>query len=370
MKRLLLLGGGHAHVYVLDALRKAHPTDVDITLVSPHVRQVYSGMLPGWIAGHYPLEACVLPLDRLAARAGVRFIQQAAHHIDLDAKRVECCNGEKIDFDILSIDTGPVTDGRIIPGAAEHALPIRPIERFIRGWETWLADLSDGNGGSIAIVGGGAAGVELAFAMRHRLERDAPTRNIEIHLVSSREEPLAGMPLILRKRAMRLLAERGVGFHGGRRAIHYDGHTLCLTGGTRLPARQCLLVPGAAAPVWPKASGLDTDASGFIRVGPTLQSTSHPFVFAAGDIAAHAHPRPKSGVFAVRAGPPLAENLLRALSSEPLQPWKAQRRALYLVSTGDRHALAAWGPLAWWGDWVWRWKDRIDRQFIARFTPR
>lgn len=369
MKRLVLLGGGHAHVYVLDALRRQRPADVEVTLVSPHSRQVYSGMLPGWIAGHYPLEACVLPLDRLAADASVRFIQQSANGVDLAEHRVHCGNGEQIDFDILSIDTGPVTDSRIIPGAAEHALPIRPIERFIRGWEAWLTDIAECTEKSIAIVGGGAAGVELALAMRCGLESDTAARRVQIHLVSSKAEPLDGMPLIMRRRIARLLAERHIDWHGDRRALHYDGRTLCLSGDSRLSATHCLLVPGAAAPVWPKASGLETDPSGFIRVSPTLQSTSHPFVFAAGDIAAYADPRPKSGVFAVRAGPPLANNLLRMLAGEALQPWKAQRRALYLISTGNRHALAAWGPLAWWGDWVWRWKDRIDRDFIKRFTP-
>jgi selenide,water dikinase len=124
---------------------------------------------------------------------------------------------------------------------------------------------------------------------------------------------------------------------------------------------------GAAAPAWPAASGLATDADGFIRVGPTLQSLSHPQVFAAGDVAAYAQPRPKSGVYAVRAGPVLAQNLRAACEGQPLQAWTPQARALYLISTGERHALATWGRWSWSGAWVWRWKDRIDRQFMRRF---
>lgn len=369
MKRLVLLGGGHAHVHVLDALRAQPRPDVEVTLVSPYPRQVYSGMLPGWIAGHYSLDECVLPLDRLAADAQVRFVQQKGIGLDLAAKQLQCSDGQTMDFDVISIDTGPVTDTRMVPGAAEHALPIRPIERFISGWQRWLETLGEAGSPAIAIVGGGAAGVELALAMRYRLELDRAARHIPIHLVSSQPEPLAGMPAVLRKAVSRLLAERRIDWLGGRRAIHYNGRTLCLSGGGRVPATHCLLVPGAAAPVWPATSGLATDPSGFITVRPTLQSTSHPYVFAAGDIAAYADPRPKSGVFAVRAGPPLAANLNLFLDGEPLQAWKAQRRALYLISTGKRHALAAWGPFAWRGDWVWRWKDRIDRDFVKRFTP-
>jgi NADH dehydrogenase FAD-containing subunit len=129
-----------------------------------------------------------------------------------------------------------------------------------------------------------------------------------------------------------------------------------------------LLVTGAAAPTWPSASGLACDENGFIRVTPTLQSTSHPFVFAAGDVAAYAEPRPKSGVFAVRAGPVLANNLRSALTGKTMQRWTPQGKALYLISTGKRHALAAWGHLSTSGEWVWRWKDRIDRRFMQRFS--
>jgi selenide,water dikinase len=129
-----------------------------------------------------------------------------------------------------------------------------------------------------------------------------------------------------------------------------------------------LLVTGAAAPAWPAASSLACDENGFIRVSPTLQSTSHPFVFAAGDVAAYADPRPKSGVFAVRAGPVLANNLRSAFTGKTMQRWAPQKKALYLISTGKRHALAAWGTLNTSGEWVWRWKDRIDRRFMQRFS--
>jgi selenide,water dikinase len=130
----------------------------------------------------------------------------------------------------------------------------------------------------------------------------------------------------------------------------------------------CLAATGAAAPAWPAASGLAVDADGFIRVGPTLQSLSHPQVFAAGDVAALADARPKSGVYAVRAGPVLAHNLRAFCESRPLLAWSPQARALYLISTGERHALATWGRWSWSGRWVWRWKDRIDRAFVARYT--
>ena len=362
MKRLVLLGGGHAHVHVLDALARAPLPDTEVTLVSPYPRQIYSGMLPGWIAGHYPLDACAIALPPLAARAGCTLRQTRAIALDLAARDVLCADGARIGFDWLSIDTGPTTARHRIAGADAHALAVRPIESFVDGIARLLAEAAETPTLAVAIIGGGAAGVELAFALRQRCP------DARLSLIGSAARPLDGLPRRLQHRANALLADRRIAWHGGRRAQRVDATGVALDDGTRIAARHVLQVTGAAAPRWPAAAGLACDDGGFIRVDASLRSTSHPFVFAAGDIACYNDPRPKSGVFAVRAGPPLAANLRAAIGAEALTPWRAQRRALYLISTGNRHALAAWGPLAWWGDWVWRWKDRIDRRFVARFS--
>lgn len=371
MKRLLLLGGGHAHVYVLDRLAAERLQGVEVVLVSPFGRQIYSGMLPGWIAGIYPIAACTLPLDALAARAGVRFVQQAGVALDAAARELVCANGTRLRYDWLSIDIGPATARSAIAGAAEHAIAVRPIERFIDGVEGVLADARMGRPGDLVIVGGGAAGVELGFALDARLRALGlgGDRQVGVTVIGAAARPLDGMPSLLRLRVERLMRRRGIGWVGGHRVTAVDSDGVVLESGRRLAARHVLLVTGAAAQGWLAASGLATDTTGFVRVGPCLQSVSHPEVFAAGDCAAYADARPKSGVFAVRAGPALAENLSRAVAGKPLRSWRPQRRALYLISTGTGHALGAWGPIAWWGDWVWRWKDRIDRAFIARFTP-
>ena len=190
---------------------------------------------------------------------------------------------------------------------------------------------------------------------------------LRLTLVGSDEWPMAGAPPRLRRQIATLLRQRGIAWQGERRAVQVDAAALRFEQGVPLAFDACLVVTGAAAPAWPRASGLATDDQGFIRVGPTLQSRSHPHILAAGDVAAYAEPRPKSGVFAVKAGPVLSANLRALCEGRPAQPWAPQRRALYLISTGDRHALASWGPLAWGGDWVWRWKDHIDRGFMRRF---
>jgi len=368
MKQLVLLGGGHAHVAVLAALADRPLAGWDVHLVTPYARQVYSGMLPGWIAGHYALESCALDLGALAARAGVGIHLAAARELDPVRRVVAGTDGRTMPFDLLSIDTGSAPSLDDLPGASRNALPIRPIEAFISSWPGITERISATRlRFDLAVVGAGAAGVELAFAIQRRA-RVAGWSHLRLALIGRAALPVDDAPLQTRRRVRRLLQDRGIEWMGAHRVTRIDSGTLQLDGTETLDVDACLVVTGSAAPGWPKAGGLATDERGFILVGSTLQSVSHPDVFAAGDIAAYREweSRPKSGVFAVRAGPVLAENIRAACDGRRLRAWSPQRRALYLISTGERHAVANWGRWTWSGNWVWRWKDRIDRRFMRR----
>jgi len=367
-QRLLLAGAGHAHLGVLESLARKPVADADVTLVSPFPRQVYSGMLPGWIAGHYDLDQCVVRLATLAARAGVQV--QLAHvaRLDLATRTAYTEAAEPIAFDLLSIDTGPVIETAAIAGLAEHAIALRPIESLIGQWQRLLAHLADTHEpNTLTIIGGGAGGVELALAFVFRAQSGLPLR---VQLVAGHAGILPSFPLVVRERLTRQLQLRGVRLISDD-AVEVTRHTVLLADGGELTTQATIAAIGAAAAEWPRASGLATDESGFIAVNDRLQSTSHPFVFAAGDCATMLeHPCPKSGVYAVRAGPPLARNLRRALKGRSPDPYVPQRRALYLLSAGDRYAVASWGDWSVEGSWVWKWKDQIDRRFMARFADR
>jgi pyridine nucleotide-disulfide oxidoreductase family protein len=368
MNRLVLLGGGHAQVKVLTRLAESPLPGWEVALISPYRRQIYSGMLPGWIAGHYAQEAIALPLDALAQRAGVGLRQTTGTGLDLARGEVLCADGSREAFDLLSIDTGPEPALAGLPGAAAFALPVRPIERFIAAWPALLERMRAHRGTfDLVVLGAGAAGVEIAFALQHRCAA-AGTPQVRVALVGPTALPLDGAPRGAQRRIARLLRARGIAWLGSRLATRVTPGTLAFAAGPALPFDACVVATGAAAPRWPAASGLATDDHGFIRVARTLRSVSHPQVFAAGDVAAYADARPKSGVFAVRAGPVLADNLRAASAGAPLRQWIPQRRALYLVSTGRRHALAIWGEWSFGGRWVWRWKDWIDRRFVQRFS--
>jgi pyridine nucleotide-disulfide oxidoreductase family protein len=361
LKQLLLLGGGHAHVHVLQALAQEPLPGAQVTLVSPYPRQMYSGMVPGLVAGHYNVDDCVIPLTPLAARAHVKFVQGAACGLDAQARTVRLADGQALHYDALSIDTGPVMDRQAIPGAEEHATFVRPMEDFVAQWDELLG-LTQRQILSVVVVGGGAGGVELAMSLQYRLRERA-----RVTLVTGGPPALSSFSRRVQARALRALKRCGV-------TVLEDSctailrHQVHLGRGMRLECDSAVLALGASAPGWLQHSGLALDAQGFIATGATLQSHSHPEVFAAGDVASNPDaPKPKNGVHAVRAGPPLALNLRRFMAGGPLVPHKPQRSTLSLLACGDRRAIASWGPLSAEGRWVWWWKNRIDRAFIARY---
>jgi len=367
MKRLLLVGGGQAHVFVLRALAAARRSDLEVVLVTPSDRLIYTGMLPGWVAGHYTLPELTIPLSPLAQAAGAVLLPRRVTALDLGRKVVRTDRDELVEFDLASIATGPAVDFDAIPGARDHALPVRPLDNFVEGWHRiYTHALTTDVPLQLTVIGAGAGGIEIALAMKYRLRicRD----RVRISLVTGGEGGIVpGHGPRARALLREALLRNGVRLVEGVVRRLERGSAL-LEDGAALPSDATLLVTGAAAEAWPRESGLATDERGFIAVTSSLQSASHPFVFAAGDAATFVDtPRPKSGVYAVRAGPPLAANLLAMLDGRPLAPYRPQRHALYLITTGPRHAVASWGGVAFEGSSLWRLKDWIDRRYIGKF---
>ena len=366
MRRLLLVGGGHAPLGVLKMLATQPIAGWAVTLVSTSSRQIYSGMLPGWIAGRYTIDECSISLTDLTARANATFHVATITRLSLEDGEVTTADGRSFGFDLLSIDSGsePAIGG--IAGARSHALSIRPIEAFVAAWpavvEHWkhLDSVIE-----LAIVGSGAAAVELAFAVQRRAAVEALS-NVHVTLIGRESRPLEGFAPAVVERVGRSLQRRGVVWRGCSEVTAIASGQLSMHG-VSLPFDTCLLATGAAAPCWPSEAGLETDNQGFIRVDRTLRSVSDSRVFAAGNVAALEDARPKSGVFAVRAAPVLGHNLAAACGQGSAIEWTPQRYALYLLSTGDDRAIAAWRSWSAAGRWVWKWKDWIDRGFVRRF---
>lgn len=352
MKRLVLLGGGHAHAFLLNELRRAPLMDVAITLVSPYPVQTYSGMLPGLIAGHYSALDLQIDLARLSRETGAALLLDRAVGLDAGKRTVVLEHGNPIEYDVLSLNNGSITDTRV-PGSAEFAIPAKPFEPFLQRWEA-----ARGSASRFAVAGSGAAGVELAMAIRYR-RPDAPV------VLYSERNMFEGR---FSERIRDALARCGVDVRAGAPVERLERGPVLRAKGRDEAFDLVVWSTGAAAEPWLARSGLAVDSRGFALVDASLRSVSHPGVFAAGDAATlRDAPHPKSGVYAVRHAPVLLENLRRTLRGVPTLSYGPQRNQLALISCGAKYAIASRGGWTAEGEWAWRWKDWLDRRWIARF---
>lgn len=364
MKKLLLIGAGHTNAQVLRAWVDEPQPGVEVVVVAPSTQAPYSGMVPGWLSGVYAFEEICIDFSALARAAGAKFIVDELASLDPDRRIVRLGSGEELGYDILCLNVGSTLNPPVLPNTL--VLPLRPLGRLRSAWDTLLSTIERDAGTApfvVTAVGGGAAGVEALLACLARLRAKQPGRVIRGQLVTRGASLLPGLAPGAVKGARRVLERAGVTI---RLATQINDEI----------ARSSDLIlwaTGAEAHAWQRNCGLAVSERGFIRVDSHLRSVSHPQVFAVGDCAEWAEPLPKAGVYAVRMGPALVQNVRAALSglADGLGHFRPQRNFLVLLATGDGNAIAsrgrwsAHGPL--FGRLLWLWKDHIDRKFIALF---
>ncbi|BAB75006.1 FAD-dependent oxidoreductase [Anabaena sp. FACHB-709] len=382
---LVLVGGGHTHAIVLRMFGMKPLSGVRLTLITPDVETPYSGMLPGHISGVYNRDECHINLQRLANFAQAQLSIDTVVDLDVKNHKVICASHQAVDFDLLSIDIGSTPATISVSGAAEYAVPAKPVSQLLEHWYQMLDSVVQKPQikRSIAIAGGGAGGVELALSMQahlHRILKQAqqPLSNLEIHLFHRQAQLMSHHHPSVQHQVKQILTRRGVKLHLRETVSHIAPSTdnqdeelleIQCESGIKVNCHQIFWVTQASAPQWLKATGLATDERGFILVEDTLQSPTHPEVFASGDIATMInHPRPKAGVFAVRQGKPLFDNLRRKLTGQALKPYKPQQQYLSLIGTGDKRAIATKGCITLPPHQLcWQWKDWLDRRFMQQF---
>ena len=343
---------------MLEALARAPLPGVETVLVSLGPRQLYSGMVPGWIAGDYTVEQLSFELEGLARTAGARLEPSGASELRAHQRELQLGDGRVLGYDVASFDIGSLPAGTELSGVKEYARVLKPLERTL----TVLTEATR-ESGPLLVVGGGAAGVELALCLQARTRR--PTT-----LVERGDEVPRGMPRSARRLVLKVLERRGVALRTGSALISLSPGAARLESGESLPFTTCVWATGARAPELFARSGAAVDARGYLAVEDTRRSPSHPGLFAAGDCAGFVSGQhvPKAGVYAVRQGPVLTDNLRAVLTGQgPLRPYRAQRGFLSLMNAGDGTAVGAWKGLAFHGRGMWRLKDAIDRRFMARF---
>jgi pyridine nucleotide-disulfide oxidoreductase family protein len=368
VKRLVLLGGGHAHIEVLRVYAERPLANVEITLVTPSSRLVYSGMVPGVIAGHYALADSAIDLAALAKAANATLLLTTVTRVHPSEREVTCSDGTRLPYDVLSMDVGSVPVISNVVGVDRHAVLVRPMEALVRGWVDVRARAKEGKVSSITIVGAGAGGVELALAMDYGLRRELKGDAPHVRIIADTPVLLPELPDGARARLRKRLARRNIGMHVGSAVKEVGERFVRLQSGIEFVSDATFWVTGAGAQPWIRESGLATDERGFLLTNDFMQSVTYREVLGAGDCASQEHRSlPKAGVFAVRAGPKLAANLRASLADTPLVRHVTSPRHLALISTGGKSAVGVWGGWSWQGIWAWFWKDSIDRGFVARY---
>ena len=377
---LVLIGGGHSHAIVLKLWGMNPIPGVHLTLITDRTHTAYSGMLPGQVADFYSFEDTHIDLRCLTQFAQANFYLDTVKDLDLENKQIICEEHPPIAFDYLSIDIGSVPAKNSILGASDYAIPAKPVSQFLTAWEKIKTTVESHpkQPYNLTIIGGGAGGVELAFNMRTCLTNilenvKEKIDKLTITLIHKGDGLLTGHNHWISERLQFLLLENGTNIYLNETVIKIKAnssrnYTINCSSGLEIRSDWVFLVTQASAPQWIEKTGLRTDKKGFILVNNYLQSVSHSYIFAAGDIATiENYSRPKAGVFAVRQGQPLFNNLQSIILDNKLQAYSPQKLYLSLIGTGNKKAIASWGKLSLEADWLWTWKDNIDRKFMKRF---
>lgn len=370
VRDIVLLGGGHTHALVVRRWGMQPLPGVRLTLVSQDVITPYSGMLPGYLAGHYSHEDIHLDLARLCQWAGIRFVRATVTGLDPSRQQVMLDGRPALEYDVLAVDTGSTPDTASVPGASSFTIPVKPVYRFDHHWQRFLTGLEERSASSevpvIGVVGSGVGGFELLLAMQFRLQqRRLPA---DCHWFVRGDQPLSGHPPKVRSMALAECRRAGIEVHTGFDVAEVSADRLRAVDGREQATDRLFWCTAASGPDWPARAGLETDGRGFIATDQYLQSRSHPGIFATGDVGTQIDtPSPKAGVFAVRQAPVLFENLRRAVLQQPLKPYFPQKNILNLMALGPRRAVASRAGWSARGRWVWRWKDYIDQRFMQKF---
>ncbi len=364
--RLVLVGAGHAHAIVLERWA-ASGLVADITVVTDDAASLYSGMVPGWIAGEYDRSDLELDARLMARRAGARLVLGRVERVDSDARILQLTDGTHVPYDIASLDLGSATDRPTGGQEVTHVSAYDP--------DGIREALSAVGGGSVVVVGGGAAGVELAACARAVVDGS-------VTLVESEEDVLGTHPASVSRKVRRALERLSVSVRTSTAVTLDSMHDIDdvrdiddVPVGPRAhpPGDVTIWATGANAPALLAMSGLPVDGAGFVVVGDDLRVVGHDNLFAAGDCASRqTTPDPKAGFHAIEQGKVLADNLAATAQSWPkvptsLRPYDLRSDFLTLLNLGNGRALGVRWGLAVEGRWVRIVKDLVDRRFVRRF---
>lgn len=360
MKKLLLVGGGHSHLYILKRLQQASLQGVEVTLLSPDPYQYYSGMFSGYAEGLYSIDDIRVNLVKLAKQAGVKWVQGAVTSIDPNQKTILTASGDIVVYDVISFDIGSLTAGIHLLEAPQIKSRIKPNYHFI--------DVIDRARTSrkVVIVGGGAAGIEIALSLtawREKKDIKVPITLISATrlLAQERHKTSSKIENIVKSRGIQLIPHTKVN--------KVQENSLLTSTKNKIDFDQLIWLTGPKSHDLFKTSKLPVDKEGYLLVEDTLQVKEYPSIFGAGDcISIRQYPNiPKVGVYAVKQGPILFKNIEGFLTEGDGERYIPQKQYLSILSTGHKKGLVLYRNFHFYSSWAWKLKNRIDSKFIQKY---
>lgn len=374
--QVVLIGGGHAHVEVIRRYGMLKNPPFQLTLISDTPMASYSGMLPGVVATHYEKAQAHIDLGHLCLRSGVRFISGSVANVDIKKRQITI-SGDRptIGYESVSFDIGARPNIPDLPGIENLSIPVKPVDFFLQKIDELDRSISKASADNpirIVIMGGGVAGCELALALNYRWSRESRLiGRYRIKVVESEPSILSSLPSKARRAMIHILRRFQTQIASNMHLERFDQEkkSLIFNQGATVEADSIFWTTTAIGHPWLRQTGLQLDEKGFILVKPTLETLTQEGVYAVGDVASLPGnmQRPKAGVFAVRQGPILFENLWRRFRGLPAVRYRPQKHHLALISLGAKRALAVRGQFTWQSKYIWRWKDHIDKRFMEKF---
>ncbi len=363
--RIVLAGGGHAHLYSLRRTAELIRRGFDVTLVNPSPYLYYSGMATGVVSGVYTPEEDRIDVRRLVETGGGSFVEGRVRTVRAGGRALVLEDGRAVPYDAVSFCLGSTTSRGQLP-EDDGVLPVKPVEnaavvnRRLRGWD---GDRPP----TLLVVGGGAAGCEVASNALALLQRRAAGG--EVTVVERGGSLLEGSPKPARRSIRAYLEGRGARVLTDTEVVSYDSGRARTADGGLLSYDLVVLAVGIEADddVF-RASGLPVGPCGGLWVDRALRSVADGRVFGGGDaVSFRCVGLPKLGVFAIRQGPVIYHNLQAVLRGEPLRDYNPQKRFLYVLNLGDGTGLAVYDRLVWRGRLAWKLKSFVDRRFMAEY---
>ena len=371
--RIVLLGIGHTNAYVLKQWRMQPRHDAELICVSNHALASYSGMFPGVLSGQYTLEESQIDLVRLCRAAGARLVTGRIKSIDHEYRELLFEDHPPLAYDWLSIGVGSQPDQRdleIADGAS--ILVLKPMQtllgRLQQHLQDWVRNAPNSVECRLLIVGGGVGGIEVGLCLQKWLKKEYPQTRFQLTLAYRGGRLAGGLSPAAEQQLRKVLQGQGIELLSESEVVRVAHDHVETRSGQQIPADGVIWATGAVGANWMQGLGLPLDDRGFLRTQANLTCVDHPRIFAVGDCGSiDGQAIPKAGVYAVRQGPVLWENLARGLEGQELRDFVPQGNFLKLVNAGDGTAIADYFGKSWRAGWVWKWKNRIDRRFMSMY---